>query len=65
MPKRSQLSFNEEENKELLLAVSYLGNYRAMNGKTTAYLCEDYSCREPVTEPGNLLKIIKAKPSMI
>ena len=64
LPEAVTIFFNEKDNKELLSAAPYLGNYKAVSGKTTAYLCEDYSCREPVTEPGDLLKIIKANPSM-
>ncbi|MFA5384301.1 MAG: thioredoxin domain-containing protein [Eubacteriales bacterium] len=64
LPEAVIIFFSEERNKDLLSAAPYLGNYRAINGKTTAYLCEDYSCREPVTETGELLKIIKSNPSV-
>lgn len=62
LPEAVTIFFSEEDNSKLLSVAPYLCDYRAINCKTTAYLCENFSCREPVTQPDELLKIIKANP---
>jgi uncharacterized protein len=50
-------------NKVLLLASDYFENeaIRAMspiNGKAAAYVCEDFTCKAPVTEPAKLRRLL-------
>ncbi|MCG3120513.1 MAG: hypothetical protein ALAOOOJD_03254 [bacterium] len=63
-------------NKILLLAdggkgQDYLGNYlpfvksmTMLNGKATAYICEDYACQLPVADLQMLLQLLAEKPNM-
>jgi uncharacterized protein YyaL (SSP411 family) len=42
-------------------AVPLLAGRPAVGGRPTAYLCEDYVCREPVTDPKRLAALLDAK----
>jgi uncharacterized protein YyaL (SSP411 family) len=42
-------------------AVPLLAGRPAVGGRPTAYLCEDYVCREPVTDPKRLAAMLDAK----
>ena len=39
--------------------VPLLGQRQMLEGKTTAYVCRDYSCREPATDPDGLSRALR------
>ena len=43
-----------EHDAEAAGVVPLLGNRPALGGRATAYVCENYSCLQPVTTPGEL-----------
>jgi uncharacterized protein YyaL (SSP411 family) len=49
---------SNEDNMMYELAV-YTKNYKSLENKTTVYICENYACKLPVTEPDEVLKLIK------
>ena len=46
------------EVEELIL---YVREHRALDGKAAAYVCENYACREPVTDPERLREILEKR----
>lgn len=38
------------ETKEIEKIIPFIANYNSVNGKTTAYVCENFSCQAPVTD---------------
>lgn len=39
-----------EDNSCLKQVMPFIENYKAVNGKATAYVCENYSCQAPITD---------------
>ena len=39
-----------EESKELGELVPFIENYKAVEGRPTAYICENFSCQAPITD---------------
>ncbi|MDQ2086320.1 thioredoxin domain-containing protein [Herbivorax sp. ANBcel31] len=42
--------FYSEENKELQELTPFIENYKSIEGKATAYICENFSCQTPITD---------------
>jgi uncharacterized protein YyaL (SSP411 family) len=38
----------------------YIGNYRSIDGKTTVYICEDYSCQAPITRAEEVMAALES-----
>jgi len=49
----------EKSNKNLQKLLPFIKNKSSMDGKATAYVCSNYTCRQPVTEVKDLKRIIK------
>lgn len=47
-----------EEGEELMELAPFLQDYRWTNGRAAVYVCENYSCREPLTDPQELRRLI-------
>lgn len=43
-----------DKQKELGSIIPYVKNYKAVDGKATAYVCEDFACLSPITDLGEL-----------
>jgi len=39
--------------------VPFTKNYHAVGGKATAYVCRNYSCKKPVTDPGEFARLLR------
>lgn len=48
-----------EEGQAIEALAPYLKFQTAQEGKTTAYVCENYACRMPVTDTGRLSELLK------
>ena len=38
-----------DKHKDLNNLIPYINNYKAMDGKATAYICENFTCQSPIT----------------
>ena len=56
LPRRVLLRSNGEGDDRLLDLCPYLADKTAVQGKTAAYVCRDYSCQAPVTSVEELLQ---------
>lgn len=45
--------------REFAKRVNYINNYKQVEDKVTIYFCEDYTCKLPVTDADELLRILK------
>jgi uncharacterized protein len=48
-------------SRQLVELVPYTENQTPVDGKATAYVCENFSCHEPVTDPGKMLELLAAE----
>ncbi len=55
------LIFHEPGSKSFLTEhLPALKNMAAMDNKATAYVCENFTCKTPVTEPKELRKLLRS-----
>lgn len=40
----------DNKNEAIKKLIPFISNYSSLNGKATAYVCENFSCHEPVTD---------------
>lgn len=60
IPNKVILFVNESiEDNAIYELAGYTKNYPAIDNKTTAYICKNYTCNLPVTDPEEVLKLIK------
>ncbi|PWB50006.1 MAG: thioredoxin domain-containing protein [Candidatus Methanoperedenaceae archaeon] len=50
--------FRPDEESEITRISEYTKNLSSMNGKATAYVCRNFNCILPVTEPGKMLELL-------
>jgi uncharacterized protein YyaL (SSP411 family) len=48
-----------DENQALKEIAPYISDYKTIDGKTAAYVCENFACKAPVTEAGNLRELLQ------
>jgi uncharacterized protein YyaL (SSP411 family) len=54
-PRRSMLAITGDADREWLATrAPWLGEMRPLSGQATAYVCEEYACQVPVTDPAEL-----------
>lgn len=49
------------KHKDLQKVVPLIGSYKAIDGKTTVYVCENFACRAPITDINQLKEMLKNK----
>jgi hypothetical protein len=49
---------NEKRDNFIEETVPFVSNLTAVEGKATAYLCEDYTCKQPVSDTDDLEKLL-------
>ena len=47
-----------DEESEITRISDYTKSLSSKEGKATAYVCRNFSCRLPVTEPGKMLELL-------
>ncbi len=50
-----------EEDKDLLKMIPALKYQEALNGRATAYVCQDFQCSAPTTDPDEMIGLLKKK----
>jgi uncharacterized protein YyaL (SSP411 family) len=50
--------FHPYEESEITQISDFTKNLSSRDGKATAYVCRNFSCRLPVTEPGEMMKLL-------
>ncbi|MGD0232986.1 MAG: thioredoxin domain-containing protein [Syntrophorhabdales bacterium] len=48
----------DEQVPELAQLAPYTETYTALGGRTTAYVCSNYSCQLPTTDPAEMLRLL-------
>ncbi len=62
LPNKVVLFVNQSADNNILYDLAdYTKNYQSVDGKTTAYICENYTCNLPVTDPDEVLKLVNKK----
>jgi uncharacterized protein YyaL (SSP411 family) len=51
-----------EERRELAQWLPFIENVTPLNGKATAYVCQNYVCNLPTSDPEELARLLEAKP---
>jgi len=49
------------QNNQLAKLAPYTAKQKALGGKATAYICENFQCNLPVTDPEQVLKLLQGK----
>jgi len=52
------LLLRPEEDKDLIELIPALKYQESLNGKATAYVCQDFQCSAPTTEPNEMLGLL-------
>ena len=59
-PRRALLAADGGEGQRWLAArLPYLAQMKPRDGRATAYVCENFACRPPVTEPAELRRLLE------
>ena len=48
----------DEQVPEIVQLAPYTDAYTALEGRATAYVCSNYSCQLPTTDPGEMLRLL-------
>ncbi|HHW48761.1 MAG TPA: thioredoxin domain-containing protein [Clostridiaceae bacterium] len=48
-----------EKQPELRTLIPFVENYKAVEGKTTAYICENFACQAPITDAAKFREALK------
>jgi len=56
LPNKVVLQASEADARERQQSIPLLEGRKMLNGRATAFVCEQYSCKQPVTEASDLLK---------
>lgn len=49
---------SEKESPEIIRLAEYTKHYASIDGNATAYVCLNYSCKLPTTDPGEMLELL-------
>ena len=50
-----------ESNPAIAKPAEYTKSQTSIDGKATAYVCQNYACQLPTTDPAKMLELLKAK----
>ncbi len=52
-----------DDSSEIARLAPFIKQMQALNGSATAYVCQNFTCREPLTDPAALQEILALLPS--
>lgn len=50
---------HDDEHDNIKEIIPFISNYKAIDGETTGYLCENFSCKEPMTDLNDFRRILE------
>ncbi len=53
------IMFNPSQGKDLTNIAPFASNYKKIEDKTAVYICQDYSCKQPVSDISSLKKMLE------
>ena len=56
---RKVLLLHPEKDKSIEEVVAFVKEQKAVNGKATAYICENYTCKAPTSNVNKIIKILE------
>ena len=59
LPNKLILLRPEGEKPEISKIAAFTKSQKSLNGKATAYVCLNYLCKAPTTDPEQMLKLLK------
>lgn len=54
----SLLQSDDEEGRQLEQMVPYISGQKPVDGRATAYICENFACKAPIVDRDELLKAL-------
>ena len=51
----------EQESPDILKLAEFLKDQPSIDGKATAYICTNYTCKQPTTEPNKMIELLQQK----
>ena len=55
---RAVILLNDPQDDQIQKIASYLSDFEMQDGKATAYICQNYSCELPTTDPDKMIELI-------
>ncbi len=52
------------DDEEILSIAEFTRYLLSINGRATAYVCRNYSCMAPTTDPGEMIKLMRTSPEI-
>jgi uncharacterized protein YyaL (SSP411 family) len=59
IPNKVVIFRSEKDESEIAQIAKYTMNQKPVNSNATAYVCRDFACSLPTTEPDEMLRIIE------
>ena len=62
LPNKVLFVVDDEEGRQLAGWLPFIQGMHAIDGKATAYVCENYTCKLPTSDPTRVAQMLDAKP---
>jgi len=61
IPNKVVLFVPSDKPPEIIQLAEFTKHQHPINGKATAYVCQNYSCKFPTTDPEKMLELLNTK----